>query len=289
LWRMFDAKPVIGRFFTAAECAPPDGAKVAVLSYAFWQTQFGGRGDVIGTRLAMGSAMYTVIGVAPEGFSGFSARPLVAFIPVAAHISAEGFGFAPKQGWYEAYNLTWLEVFARRKPGVSLAQATADLTRATQLSYAKALEIKARTTPLTLAKPRAIVGPVLEDRGPNARSDAKVATWLIGVAAIVLLIACANVANLLLARALRRRREIALRIALGISRGRLLMQLITESVLLAGLGGFLGVAIAQWGGAAVRRLLLQEADTGAGAFTDMRVLGFSAALAVFAGILTGVA
>ncbi|HEX4681644.1 MAG TPA: ABC transporter permease, partial [Gemmatimonadaceae bacterium] len=134
LWRMFDVKPVIGRFFTAQECAPPNGADVAVLSYAFWQTQFGGRKDAIGARLDIGAAKYTVIGVAPEGFNAFSSQPIVAFIPVAAHAAAEGYG-GVKNPWYSTYNMTWLEVFARRKPGVTAAEASADLTHAYQLSY----------------------------------------------------------------------------------------------------------------------------------------------------------
>ncbi len=84
LWKMFDVKPVIGRFFTAAEDVPPAGTRVAVLSYAYWQTQFGGRKDAIGTTMDIGPAKYTIIGVAPEGFTGFELDPVVAFVPIAA-------------------------------------------------------------------------------------------------------------------------------------------------------------------------------------------------------------
>src|SRR4029077_20189200 len=154
-------------------------------------------------------------------------------------------------------------------------------------SYQKQIALNPKNTPFAVAKPHAMVGPVLRDRGPNEGSDAKVASWLIGVAAMVLLIACANVANLLLARALKRRREIAVRIALGVSRARLLMQLLIESLLLAVLGGALGVAFAQWGGLAMRRLLLGQDDSGPAAFVDSRLLFFAAALAIVAGVLTG--
>jgi predicted permease len=289
LWRMFDAKPVIGRFFNERESSPPDGAKVAVISYGFWQTQFGGRADALGSLIDIGAAKYTVIGVAPEGFNAFASAPLTAFISMAAHASAEHMG-GPKMQWYDTYNMTWFETFARRKPGVSLAAANADFTRAAQLSYKKSLDVKARTTPMDVVRPRGVVGPVLYARGPNEGSEAKVATWLVGVAAVVLLIACANVANLLLARALRRRREIAIRIALGVSRGRLLLQLVTESILLAALGGVVGLAIAQWGGKVVRTVLLGDTLVqSGGAFNDPRLLGFAALLAVGAGLLTGIA
>jgi predicted permease len=236
--------------------------------------------------LDVGPFKYTIIGVAPEGFNGFATDPLVAFIPVSAASSTMG---NPKNPWYSTYNMTWFETFARRKPGVTVAAATADLNNAYQRSYKRQLEVSRGTTPFNIAKPRAMAGPVLTDRGPNEGSDAKVATWLVGVAAIVLLIACANVANLLLARALRRRREIAVRIALGVSRARLLMQLATESFLLALLGGLAGLAITQWGGTIMRKVLLDHNDVGPSAFTDPRLLAFCGLLAVVAGLLTGLA
>jgi putative ABC transport system permease protein len=288
LWRMFDVKPVIGRFFSGTEDEPPAGAHVAVLSYAYWQTQFGGRRDALGSLLTLGSAKYTIIGIAPEGFVGFSPDPVIAFVPISAEASAEGVG-NPRIPWYQNYGLIWFDVFARRKVNVAPAAADADLNRAYQLSYKKMLLVNPKRPRFDIAKPRAFAGPVLEERGPQENASAKVATWLIGVAGMVLLIACANVMNLLLARALRRRREVAVRIALGVSRGRLLMQLLIESVLLAALGGIAGLALAQWGGGVMRSALLNTEDGGASAFGDRRTLLVVGILVVVAGLLTGLA
>jgi predicted permease len=289
LWKMFDIKPAIGRFFTAEENVPATPANVLVLSYGYWQTQYGGHRDVIGKHVDIGPIQYTIIGVTPEGFNGFGTDPVIGFVPIASN--AQGM-YTRRAGdhdtWYTTYFMTWFEVFGRRKPDVSVDAATADLSHAYQLSYQKQLDRLGRGTPIALVKPRGIFGPVLRDRGPNEGADAKVATWLGGVALIVLLIACANVANLLLARALRRRREIAVRIALGVSRSRLLMQLVTESVLLALLGGVAGLVTAQWGGAIVQRALLDQSTT-VGAVTDTRVLVFIAGSALIVGLLTGLA
>ena len=285
----FDAPPVLGRYYTVSEDAPPTGTAVTVLSYAFWQTRFGGRRDAIGSTLQIGPTLYTIIGVAPRGFVGlWPNQPPVAFIPVASYANADRVNLRREQ-WWTTYHWVWASMLAQRKPGVTAAAATADLTDAFARSYAVQLaENPKRGTPTAVARPRAIIASVLSERGPNESSFAKVATWISGVAVIVLLIAAANVANLLLSRALRRRREIAVRLALGVSRGRLLSQLLTESVLLAACGGVAALLVAEWGGAVLRAgFLPKSADLSV--MADTRTVIFAGVAALFTGLLTGLA
>ena len=286
----FDVPPVMGRYFTAAEDEPPAGTPVAVLSYAMWQTQYGGRRDVLGTRIQIGPTLYTVIGVAPRGFVGLSSdRPPAAFIPITSY--ASGTGFQPRGTsvpWWQTYGWGWMNAIVRRKPNVSVAQANADLTQALLKSLDAQRIEQPRTPSNDIMKPRAEVGSFFSERGPNKSAVAKVATLVSGVAVLVLLIACANVANLLLARALRRKREIAVRVALGVTRARLVSQLLTESVLLAVLGGVVGIVIAHWGGAALRAGLLEQSEA-AGGLRDPRTVIFAAMVAVVVGLLTGLA
>ena len=281
----FDATPALGRFFLASEDAPPAGTPVAVLSYPTWQQQFGGRRDVIGSSLQIGALSYTIVGVAPEGFAGLWAlTPPAAFVPVATYAASQ-IGAT----WQTTYTSAFgLGTIVRRKPEVSVDAASADLTSAfiQSLRAEGTGEARSFDERLALLRPYAIAGSVIVERGPQPSNTAKVAVWLAGVAIVVLLIACANVANLLLARALGKRREIAVRMALGVSRSRLLSLLMTESMLLAALGSALGLVVAGWINAILSASFLPGTER-PGVITDPRTLLFTGVVMLAVGIFTG--
>jgi putative ABC transport system permease protein len=303
----FDAPPVIGRYFTAQEDVCPKGADVVVLGYDFWRSQYGSRRDVVGTRLRTELGDYTVIGVAPEDFVGVGqtdesyqhptsgyGEPVGVFIPVTT-FGAAAFGDS-KTGpcTLPAYSRDWLQMIVRRRPGVSLTNASSDLTSAFQRSYlAQRDEVSAQPfpeweryfPPIAFARPHAIAGPVLAARGPLESSTSRVATWVAAVAVIVLLIGCANVSNLLLANARDRQSEIALRLALGVSRRRLAGQLLTECLLLAAIGGIAALAVARLSGAILTSMFL-PGDANVLLFQS-RTLLFGAATTILAGLMVG--
>jgi hypothetical protein len=160
LWQLFDARPVVGRFFTADEDREPDVTRVVVLSYGYWQSQYAGARDVVGKSMDIGPGKYTIIGVAPRGFAAVQMVTPSVFIPLTAS-AVDGFS-AMWAKYHNTYNITWLEIFGRRKAGVSVEAATADLTAAYRQSYAAQVAIAPRTTPIDVAKPRAVVGSVLD-------------------------------------------------------------------------------------------------------------------------------
>ena len=283
MFSLFSARPVIGRFYGESEDVPPMGTDVAVLSWGFWQSRFAGRTDVLDQSLQVGTRSYRIIGVAPKDFVGISDdRYPMAFLPVTSVASQRSRVYPQTYGW------TWLEMFARRRPEVSVATANADLTTAYRRSWEAMLAQRPSSPGVDVVRPAAAIGSVHMARGPEASGESKVFAWVMGVAAIVLLIACANVANLLLARAVSRRREIALRLALGVSRGRLIQQLATETILLAVMGGVTGAAIAHWGGVILRPFLASEAEARS-AIADSRTVIFVLIISMVVAVMTGLA
>jgi len=287
-WNFFDARPIRGRFFTPAEDVTPRGAEVSVIGYEYWQNELGGA-DVIGKPLQVGHIPTTIIGVAPAGFVGVSET-----VSPAAYIPITLFGGSNPNArdaaeYFTRYNWGWMNVMVRRKPGVSVEQASRDVTQAHVISWNKQRVFSPQQETAELAKPGGAVSSMKVGGGPNASLDARTSIWLTWVSGIVLLIACANVANLFLARALKRQREIAVRLALGVSRGRLMAQTLTESLLLSIAGSIGALFVAQWGGDVVRRMLTTTQGASLEPFFDWRTLGIVIGIAIAAGIIAGIA
>jgi len=276
---------ILGRTFTPADDVKGGGkdGPVAVISYGFWQRRFGGAADAIGKPLLLDRVSFTVIGVTPPEFTGPSQGSLYdVAIPLACEPLIRGANESAmnERSWW------WLSVLARLRDGDSVERAVTAL-RAVQAQMREA------TIP-TNYRPQDL--PSYLNEPFSLRSAANGPAWLrlqyreplftiMAVVAIVLLIACANVANLLLARALARRHELSVRVALGASQWRIARQLLVESLLLSGIGAALGVLFASWGSRALvaqfSRTLELELPL------DWRVLGFTAAIAVGTAILFG--
>ncbi|HEU5305476.1 MAG TPA: ADOP family duplicated permease, partial [Gemmatimonadales bacterium] len=238
-----------GRFYTADEDRIGGGPPVVVLSEQFWRRRFGGDPAVLGTSIRLGSTLFTVIGVAPRGFSGIELNRVDGWIPVGSG-AREMLG--PNEEWANTRNWEWVRVVGRLKPDAVQQAVESELTTTYRGAIAGDPE---RNQNATMRLHSIIAG-----RGPEAPQSTRIALWLAGVSFVVLLITCANVANLLLARGTRRQREMAVRLALGIRRRRLVGELLLESLILAVLGGGLALLAAQWGGAAIRNFLMPDID-----------------------------
>ena len=280
----------IGRVFTASDDLYQDSHPLAVLSYSFWKTRFAGDRGVIGRRVVLNGYPFTVVGVSREGFEGVEpgTAPQVR-IPMMMKREVTG---GP---WYSLNDRRgrFVQAFGRLKPGETLTAAKAGLQplfhqilqmEVQDKAFAKATEY----TKQQFLKMWMDVLPAANGRSFLRRQFANPLFALMAVVALVLLIACSNVANLLIARAAARQKEIAVRLALGASRGRLILQLLEESLLLSVAGGVAGLGLA----ILMVKTLISYLPAGVSELTlsstpDLRVLGFTAGISVVTGLLFG--
>jgi predicted permease len=276
---MMGIKPALGRFILPSEGETIEADPVMVLGYAYWKTHFGGDPEIVGKNVSVDGHPVTIVGVAPEGFYGlFALVDIQAYMPLGmASIEGNPSDFMNNRGFRQLF------VYGRLQPGASIGKAQSTLNVVGQrLSQAYPKDDKN----LSL-----LVFPELRSRpSPDPKNTLLVISGLfLGLAAMVLLLACVNVANILLVRATVREREMAIRAALGAGRGRLMRQLLTESLVLALGGGLAGIVLGYWGSSALSHLnfatdLPVRLDFG----FDWRVFGFAFSAALLTGLIVGI-
>jgi len=284
--------PIIGRAFTESDDRIERNAPYAVISYNYWLSRFSGSADVLGKVVRIRSAALTIIGVAPPGFFGetVGSAPDI-WIPMMMEPAIK-----PGREWLHdneavVERVMWLQVMGRLRPGVSLKQAQANMSVAFQQMLASY-----NIPGLSADQHKSMLDQKIEVR-PGARGASELRDdfsqplyVLMVVVALVLLIACANIANLLLARAAARQKEIAIRLAMGAGRWRLVRQFLTESLVLSAIGAALAILFSSWGTRILLRVVASGPETIAlDVRTDARILAFTAALAILTGVLFGLA
>jgi predicted permease len=283
---MLGGSTQLGRFFTAEENSAPGRDAVVVLSNGFWQRRFGGDAQLVGNSIKLNGKTFTVIGITHPDFVGLRREMPDIWLPLAMRgaMSTAGFEDVPpeKRDWYAGRDFPWLSVFARLKPGATAPEARTEMNLLLGQFF---------TQSSTGPKQTIAVDPINELKFP-------IEAWMLigmilGATGLILLIACLNIANMQLARAIARQKEIGVRLCLGASRWRLVRQLLTESLVLSVVGGVAGVMLAWWtlnlflsvvfvryGGAEMERIALDLTP-------DWRVLAYSFGLALLSGIAFG--
>lgn len=283
-------KPEVGRLFTPEDDVHKGGHPLVVLSHGFWARRFGMDRGIIGQAIRVNSSLMTVIGVAPKGFFGVDVgRAPDIYLPLTMKAQA-----TPTWDMFEKRDAHYIHVLGRLKPGISREQAQASLqplfhtVQEADLANLQPKDITERFKTRFLAKPLLLkpapggVPSYREERGVPIQV-------MMAMVGLVLLIACANVANLLMARALGRQREIAIRLSLGATRAGLIRQFLVESVALASLGAAVGLVIASWtADLLIRSLPNAGQNTAITSALDMRAVVFCALLSVLTGIIFGV-
>ncbi|MBX9602447.1 MAG: ABC transporter permease [Bryobacteraceae bacterium] len=282
----------LGRLITPEDDRTPDGHPVVVLGYDYWKQRFAGDRSVVGKPLAVNGRTYTIIGVSRQGFYGIevgAGRALRIPIMQKGELSS---------GWMTGYSLDnrrgkWVNAIGRVKPGITIERAKAGLQPLFKSLLVEDLKTPELAKATTAARQRFLnawldVTPAAKGRSELRRSFEKPLWILMAMVGVVLLIACANIANLLLARAAGRQKEIAVRFAIGSSRPRIVRQLLTESLLLAFAGGLAGLLVAMWSSRLLVGLLpAGDSPVDLSTSPDFRVLGFALAISIATGIVFG--
>jgi len=279
--------PAAGRLIGPEDDRTPGAHEVAVLSHAYWRTRFAMSPAIIGSTIVVNAVPMTIIGVAPEGFTSttLTALPQI-FVPISMRERlVAGFTGLDKRNNY------WVYLFARLQPGATIEQAKA----AVDVPYAAIINdveagLQTDMSPATLARfkaKRVTVEPGSRGQSNITRDAGPALTLLLAVTAFVLLIACANIANLLLARGAARASEMAVRLSIGASRWQVVRQLLTESALLAAIGGALGLVVARWSLTGIIALIPREDTSFMSDRLDPTTLAFTAAVAIATGLLFG--
>lgn len=270
-------KPALGRFILPSEGETPGADPVMVLSYSYWKGRFGGDSEIVDTKVSVDGHPVTIVGVAPEGFYGINALSAPqAYMPLGMAVYG---GQVPDFTANRAARVVF--VGARLQPGKSVHQAQASLdvvARRLRQQYSDTdKDLAVQVFPELRARPIPQAGSLM----------VAISGLFLGLTAIVLLLACVNVANLLLVRSTSREREIATRAALGAPRSRLIRQLLTESILLALAGGVAGILFGYWGSGALGLVNL-HANLSLQVGLDWRVLAYALGAAILTGLIVGI-